>query len=385
LTDIVQNHFSPRIDDKTIHKLERLTDFFNTYKIRDHSLDFQELKINIKELYRVDNQDALFGLLSSIKQHLENYRSSWETLKDKVKKEYAHTNPPKEWKEALRLCDWLKDTHCKVDDYVNIIASTSTRNIVKNPGKDQELVFNCLEESYMMHKYFHKHREFTVLMSATFGDPSEYLKGLALKNAKYLKMDNSFDFERSPIYYYNKHRMSYKEIERNLPWLYDKVDEILDKHKDENGIIHSVSYDLCMKIYNNVSNKNKKRILVYSGTEEKQQVLDILKKNKNKVVVGPSLLEGIDLFDNICRFIIFAKVPYLSLGDKFVKAKMNINHGWYQWKSVLSLIQGFGRGIRHKEDYCCGYILDACFSDLFSSSRKSFSSEFINRIKTIPE
>jgi Rad3-related DNA helicase len=194
-------------------------------------------------------------------------------------------------------------------------------------------------------------------------------------------MENNFNFEKSPIYYYNKHRMSYKDIEKNLPWLYKKIDEILDDHPNENGIIHSVSYDLCMKIFSNVSAKNKKRLLVYSGSEEKQLVLNTLKTTKNKVVIGPSVLEGFDGFDNITRFIIFAKIPYLSLGDNFIKAKMNLNPLWYAWKASLAVIQGFGRGIRHKDDYCECYLLDGCFSDLFNSSRKSFPQEFINRIK----
>ena len=39
------------------------------------------------------------------------------------------------------------------------------------------------------------------------------------------------------------------------------------------------------------------------------------------ILVSPSLMEGIDLVDDLSRFQIIVKVPYASLGDKHVKKK----------------------------------------------------------------
>jgi len=384
ILDIIQNHYSPRFDSKTLEKLEKLTHFFALYKLYDHTKDFQNIKDDINSLYKTDNQDDLHEILIEIKNNLQhNYRVTWEKFKEKVKTDYPHDDPPKEWKEALRLCDWVKDLHCKVDDYNDIIEKTSTRNIVKNPTGKDELTFNCLEESYMMHKYFHAWTGFTVLMSATFADPLKYMRSIALGNVKYIKMQSHFDFTRSPIYFYNKRRMTFKEIEGNLPWLYETINEILDKHNDDNGIIHTASYDLAFKIFNGLSHKNKRRVLVYNGTEEKRQVLAMLKTSKNKILMGPSLLEGLDLKDDWSRFQIFAKVPYLSLGDKFVAAKLKINPDWYREKAILNILQGTGRSVRSEKDWAITYILDAAMSDLIHNSRKSFPLEFMQRIVVV--
>jgi Rad3-related DNA helicase len=385
LLDIVQNHYSPRFDKKTIEKIEKITEFFAVYKVKDHILDFTNIKTNIGKLFKTENQDTLHEILLEIESSFESYRSSWELLKDKVSKEYPHDDPPKEWREALRLCDWLKDLHCKIEDYNDIVGKTSTRNIVKNPAGEDELTFNCLEESYMMNKYFHQWTGFTVLMSATFADPSKYLRSIALNTAKYIKMDSNFSFEKSPIYFYNKRRMTYNQIESNLPWLYQKLDEILEKHKHESGIIHTASYDLAMKIYEHIPKRHRRRILVYNGTEEKREVLDILKKNKNKVLLGPSLLEGLDLKDDWSRFAIFCKVPYLSLSDRFVATKLRINPEWYREKAILSLLQGTGRSIRNDNDWAITYVLDGAMADLIYNNRKSFPIEFLNRIKVFKE
>ena len=383
ILDIVQNHYSPRFDNKVIEKLEKLTKFFETYKIKDHHIHFQSLKTNIKILFEIENQDKIFDILSKIEIDLEAYRPSWDLLKNKVKKEYPEDDPPREWRETLRLCDWLKDFHCKIEDYIDIIERTSKRNIVKNPMGEDELVMNCLQEAYLMHKYFHQWTGFTLLMSATFADPSNYLRSIALKEAKYIKMSSNFDFSKSPIYFYNKRRMSYNQIEANLPWLYKTIDEILDKHLEDNGIIHSASYHLAMKIHNNLSEKNKRRILVYEGTSEKKKVLEILKRDKNKILLGPSLIEGLDLKDDWSRFIIFAKIPYLSLADRFVKTKLEINPEWYQWRACVNVLQGAGRAIRNENDWAITYILDGSLSDLIHKNRKSFPPEFMQRIKVV--
>jgi ATP-dependent DNA helicase DinG len=380
ILDIVQNHYSPRFDAKTIDKLKKITSFFNTYKVRDHENNLSAIKTGVTQLFATENQDTIFQILSTIEINLEAYKSSISLLKDLVSSQYPKADPPKEWREALRLCDWLKDLHCKIEDYVDIIGKTSTRNIVKNPSGDEELIFNCLEESYMMHKYFHASSGFTLLMSATFADPKDYMKSIALKDAKYIKMDSNFDFTKSPIYFYNKRRMSYKQIESNLPWMYERINEILDKHPNQNGIIHSASYHLTLNIFNNLSSKNKSRVLVYEGTEEKRRVLEMLKRDTSKVLMGPSLLEGLDLKDDWSRLQIFAKVPYLSLSDRFVKAKLAINPDWYRWKAIINVLQGTGRSVRSETDWADTYILDGALADLIHSSRRSFPTEFMQRI-----
>jgi len=385
ILDIIQNHYSPRFDSKTLEKIEKLTQFFALYKIHDHIKDYGDIKHSVDKLFKTENQDILHKILSEIEKSFEEYFIAINKLKKKVDEDYPHDDPPKEWREALYLCDWLKDLHCKVEDFNDIITKTSTRNIVKNPSGEDELTFNCLEESYMMHRYFHQWTGFTLLMSATFADPSKYLRSIALGTAKYIKMTSNFDFKKSPIYFYNKRRMSWNQINGNLPWLYEKINEILDKHSNESGIIHTASYDLALKIHSGISKKHRRRILVYSGTEEKRQVLDILKVNKNKVLIGPSLLEGLDLKDNWSRFAIFAKVPYLSLSDKFVATKLKINNEWYNQRTIMSILQGTGRSVRSETDWAVTYFLDACLVDLIHNSRKSFPIEFIQRLQVINE
>ena len=103
----------------------------------------------------------------------------------------------------------------------------------------------------------------------------------------------------------------------------------------------------------------------------------------DSVLVGPTLNEGIDLPDDLCRFIIIFKVPYPSLSSRLVRAKQKLFPLWYNSTTSNNIIQGIGRGIRHKNDWCTTYILDACFSYLYAQTKDQYSKQLQNRIKII--
>lgn len=381
ILDIVQNHYSPKFEPTLKDKLEKLTNFLDVRKIINNRKELQSIIVLLNLIKQEEDQPTLLNLLLDVKDNISRYLPAYDKMKAAIKQQYGTEPIPREWKEAIRLCEWTKDLHCKIEDFCDIITKTSANNLIKNPGINNDITFNCLEESYMMEKYFNRWTGFTVLMSATFADPTDYMKGMSIKSAKYVRMESTFNFEKSPIYFYNKIKLSYSNMEKAIPWIQHVVNEILDEHKNENGIIHSTSYNLTMKILSGLSDRNKRRILVYNGTEEKKQVLNVLKRDKSKVLMGPSILEGLDLKDNISRFQIFAKVPYLNLGDRFVCAKMKVNPSWYRQKAIISILQGIGRSVRHESDYAVTYFLDAALLDLIQHSRQSFPPDFYERLR----
>ena len=77
IVEIVQSHYSPRFDAKTIEKLAKLTDFFNNYKLNNLSKDFIEIKDDIGKLYKTNDNDQLNEILISIRDNLQyRYRLS---------------------------------------------------------------------------------------------------------------------------------------------------------------------------------------------------------------------------------------------------------------------------------------------------------------------
>lgn len=76
--------------------------------------------------------------------------------------------------------------------------------------------------------------------------------------------------------------------------------------------------------------------------------------------------EGWNFPDEQCRVIIMCGIPHLPYKDPIVQAQKeyyeqmrpNLGQTWYKQKAILWMVQAFGRGLRHKDDYVKVYFLD---------------------------
>jgi Rad3-related DNA helicase len=86
-------------------------------------------------------------------------------------------------------------------------------------------------------------------------------------------------------------------------------------------------------------------------------------KARGGVLLAPSLDRGIDLPDGLCRVVVVCKLPYPSLGDRRVSARLHRPGGqlWYSAQVARSLVQMTGRGVRHEGDWCVAWVLDRQF------------------------
>ena len=77
--------------------------------------------------------------------------------------------------------------------------------------------------------------------------------------------------------------------------------------------------------------------------------------------------EGVDLPYDKCRFQIIYKVPFPYLGDKQINLRQKRDKRWYAYKTVMTIMQAYGRGMRAEDDYCTTYVLDKDILMLFKS------------------
>ena len=376
---IVQSHFSPRIDVGTPKLFKEVNRFIQKHGIEAAWVSESRIEDIVDRLMREDNHQELMKHISEFRGIAIVYRKVRAAALSRSKRQYRNGDVPKEWQTFFGRMDRLKDIWCKFDDYHDIIKELGTDSIVIN-RKENEVQFLCLEEAMMIDKFLQKKSGFKVFMSATLGDIRAFAKHTSMGNAKVIRMDNNFDYKKSPIVFVNRHKLSFKEREQNLPHVVKTLDKILEKHKGQSGIIHAGSYDFMN--YINTKSKHKFNFITYDMAKERGGAIDLFNKTDGKILLGPSLLEGLDLKDDKSRFQIFFKVPYPSLGDPLVKAKMKTFPGWYDWKTGIAIQQGAGRSIRSKDDWAVTYILDACFRSLVNK-KDFFPPSFENRIKTI--
>ena len=78
------------------------------------------------------------------------------------------------------------------------------------------------------------------------------------------------------------------------------------------------------------------------------------------MLISPSVHTGLDLKGELSRFQILVKVPYPSLGDRWIRKKQTLDGGkWYRWQTVLKTVQAYGRSVRSKDDWAKTYLLDS--------------------------
>ena len=380
LLDIVQSHFSPSVSTDILKKVEKLMESLTDFGFKIPSINTDLLKKSIENIYSEEENSILLKNLQQITKILGELTKSTSDIREYAGKEFEEGSVPKEWLAIFNLTDWLKDTHCKLEDYCEIIEKTGLEKMVKNPGENS-IVFNCIDEYYLLHRHFFNKFGFKVLMTATMGNTKEFMHNHGIKNASYFKIDSNFNWAKSPIIFYPGKKLSARFVNDNLEWAATTVTNILKLHAGESGIIHTGSYELGQKLWKALPKESKKRVLLYKGSEEKEKVLRKMKKTKGFAIMGPSLLEGLNLVDDLSRFQIFLKVPYPHLGDKFVAAKLKYSQAWYSWKTAICVLQGVGRSIRTPEDWAVTYLIDGCFADLFKSAGSQFPPEFRSRVK----
>jgi Rad3-related DNA helicase len=379
VVDIVQSHFSPKISPKTVDNVLKLSLGLADIGFPNALIPVDQLRDVVNDIVREEEKSVLLKHLKRTMMILGRAQSYRDEVQKTAKDKFGGDNVPGEWKSVFKNFDYVKDVLCKVEDYIEIVEKSGLHFMIKALN-DTEVTFNCLDEKYLMKKHFLDRFGFKLLMTATMGAKSEFESSIGAKKSFYRKMESTFNYKKSPIYFYPSRRMSKKDIDKNMTWLIKTVSDIMDAHPTESGVIHSGSYELGNKLLYKLSKQKQKRIHIYKGTEEKMDSLKKFIDTPGNILIGPSLLEGLDLKDDKSRLQIFLKVPYPNLGDKYVSEKMKYSKGWYNWKTCTSILQGVGRSVRSEDDWAVTYFLDGCLSDLITRSSDNFPNEFLERI-----
>ena len=214
-----------------------------------------------------------------------------------------------------------------------------------------------------------------LMMSATIVDKQVFCEslGLMLNDVAFLSIPSPFPIENRPIHYIPAGSMSKAMIDKTLPVMVETVRMLLEKHANDKGIIHCTNYRIAKHLKENIDSP---RLMLHDSTNRD----DVLKLHVNSseptVLLSPSMMEGVDLKDDLSRFQIVCKVPFPYLGDLVIKKRMEKNEKWYPYMTAKSVIQSLGRSIRNETDHAVSYILDSDWHRFFSKNKQLFPNEF---------
>lgn len=221
-----------------------------------------------------------------------------------------------------------------------------------------------------------------LFMSSTILDKDAFCEDLGIDPAQaaFISMDSEFDVENRPVMFMPTMKMTYgwdapeKKAERKE--MIDTIVDICKKHHgDQSGVIHTASFQVAQWLVKELSGKVPQKIMHHNpdGDASRDEVIAQFTKNDGtlKLLISPSVTEGLDLKGDLARFNIIAKTPYPYLGDAWVKARMEKSQSWYSRQAMIAVIQACGRVVRGKDDWGFTYILDSSFAMLFNRIRRN--------------
>lgn len=208
-----------------------------------------------------------------------------------------------------------------------------------------------------------------LVMSATLISKYQCAQDFGLKDneCEWIDLPSTFPVSRRPIYFRPAADMAHKNKDHAWPQMVKAIDAILEKHRREKGIIHTVSYPLARYVMEHSKYSSR---MIEHDSGNRISALERFKADPSpSVMISPSMDRGVDLPYELCRFLMVPKVPFPNLGDEQVSRRLYTAQDgqlWYAVQTIRTLIQATGRGMRAEDDECKSYILDEAFRRLYS-------------------
>lgn len=380
LVDIVQTMYSIHISNKERNMITTITSARpNDFSERDKKI--QKLFDNI--LRNSNNLDILFDNVKRLKDLLDDHCDGGRFTMQNGDKYGLSRHKCVKLSHAVA---WLDEYVKSLDTFIMAVSGRMDQIVVtKTNYPEESMTLNCLDEKYLMTRMFYPHYENALFMSATIGDPEVFASNAHMKSYKAVRLDSTFDFTRSPIFYCPTYKMTYDHKMASTPHIIEMIKKIVSVFPNQRGCILTSSYDMMRTIYDSMDDDIKNRMLTYDNSKDKREVIGKYRYLENSILVGPSLFDGLSFDDDLCRFLIIVKVPYPDLKNNFVRRKSDGNFKWYSGQASLSIIQGVGRGVRNENDWCYSFILDGSIDGLLRTNSSMYGKQILNRFIKIDE
>ena len=322
-------------------------------------------KADLEEYLKFDLTEEIIGELNT-----QSY-TRWMKFINKVKDEYTMELEKLESLEKEELAEKIAFIRHQINDcrrFIDHIIIDPKTWIFDWDDSTETAQFKPLKVNHYAKDTLLKYADVVLFMSATILDDELFAKWLGIEEDEIysIRKKSPFDIKRNPIITYEGHNLSRNFIRTNAPKTLKTVNEILENHKDEKGIIHTVS-SRCMDYL--LENLDNPRLIGHDSKNRQERLKEFIDSSEPLVLVSPSMGEGVDLPGDLCRFQIIYKIPYPDWGDRQIYERSSIDLEWYDFKTCLNLVQTHGRGMRDEDDYCRTYVIDSRFTSYIRSNR----------------
>lgn len=346
--------------------------------LKNYGMEARTIELYERKLSRIKTPDGFIDFISSdFLPYICDLRQEFDDmLKDatepKIRQIYAGFIEYIDGAEE-RLSNLLKDYEANEDNWA--------LDITKTKSNETELTMQPIWGNVYLDKIIWSRYDHVIFMSGSILDKEmfTYLNGFDVELTDYYEVDSTFPVSNRPLYFFRAGKMTYNERENTFQNQLPIIEKIMKKYKDSRGIIHTTNYEIAKWLENGIDNKR----LIYHDSDNREEQLKAMKRRKDGIIVSPSMVSGISLDNELSRFQVIMKVPYPNISSNKVKSRQRTNKKWYTWRTIVDIIQAYGRSTRSETDWSHTYILDSSFGDLLRMNRDMFPKYFVNAIKLL--
>lgn len=205
-----------------------------------------------------------------------------------------------------------------------------------------------------------------LIMSGTVLKQDIFTRDLGITDFEYIEIPSIIPSCNRPIIKSYAGSMARSSIDFTMPNMIAKIKMLVEKHKDEKGLISTYTYSITNRLQKALKSDSR---FMFHNQNNKEEVFARFKKNKtNKILVSPVAFEGIDFPHDQARFHLIVKDPFPNLGDKQLAARDSIDYGYIFRDRCRVLSQAYGRCTRGPSDYSTTYLLDSRLESLLGPS-----------------
>ena len=381
-----------------------LTVFDEADEIESSLLGFFEVVIYPKFLQEVIERAGLHN--SKVpKAPVQDFKdwtvwfSWWVDVRDLIEKalgKYQNVDPDdvvtNRW--VIRLQKLLMGLNMVQPDWIYDPERTKNNQGYRN-GPAEKITLKPMLIGELGKSKFWDHTGDVICMSGSIGSMEVFSEETGLdkseKSHQFIRYETNWSKWNRTIHRVPGFNVVKKPTEKweKLEWWDKFIGEIawiLFKYPDERTLVHSVSHEMGQALGNSLGNIFGSRILISTAQNEKiktpslyddlfptlsigadgaeskkrDSALETYLAEEGKVLIGASFLRGHDFYGDRCRNIIFPKIPWESMGDRRIAARMETQEGrlWYLVQAVRKFTQGAGRGTRFAMDWCRIWVMD---------------------------
>ena len=290
---------------------------------------------------------------------------------------------PEEAARRDRLQELRSELAYLVDDYRD--ADSATTWVVDQPdGAGSPLTIKPLDpERYLRHTVWDRGTRFA-LLSATILNKAAFCRGVGLDPERVALVDvgHTFPVENRPLYDVTRGKMTYEHRDETIPKVARLLVRLMARHPDEKGIVHAHSYAIQERLADRLAAFGVADRVRTHDRADRDATLESWKATDDpEVFLAVKMEEALDLRDDLARWQVLCKAPYLNTSDSRVARRLeNGQWAWYHRAALRTVIQACGRVVRAPDDYGATYLADASLLDLFERARTDMPDWFADQV-----